>query len=682
MRVLPVSPHPLGATWDGAGVTFAVFSEHATRVELCLFDSPDARVERARIPLAQDLEHVWHARVPAAGPGQLYAYRAHGPWAPELDQRFDAAKLLLDPYALAIGRTPVASQDAPHSPLGAVIDRSFDWGSDRSPATPWEQTVIYELHVKGFSAQNDAVPEHLRGTYLGLAADASIRHLKRLGVTAVELLPIHAHADEPRLLQQGLVNYWGYNTVAFFAPDPRFSRATTPAGVVHDFKAMVAALHAAGLEVILDVVYNHTAEGDDTGPTLSLRGLDNRAYYRLDPARPGRYEDVTGCGNTLDLRQPAARRLVMDSLRYWVEDMHVDGFRFDLAASLARVDGGAAALFGAMTVDPVLAGVKLIAEPWDLGPNGYQLGQFPAGVAEWNDQYRKAVRQFWRGDGAIAALATRIGGSSDLFEDAGRPPQASINFVTCHDGFALADLVAYNSKHNEANGEGNRDGESENLSWNCGMEGPSDDESVRSLRKRQRRNFLLTLYLSLGVPMLSGGDELGRSQSGNNNAYCHDSPLTWTPWARDDEREELMSFVESLAALRASQPALRRRAFFRSPVNPCPGVRWFGTDGLELAGAAWQESDRHTLAVLFEDECALDGADALLVVFNAAGSTAQVRLPAPGVGRRWELRLDTEWPKRTPTVVAPGEDWPLAAYAAAVFRQAATNSSGSASRRT
>ena len=520
--------------------------------------------------------------------------------------------------------------------------------------------MIYELHVKGFSVQNSAVPSEWRGKYLGVAAPASIDYLRALGVTAVELLPIHAHADEWALFTRGLTNYWGYNTVGFFAPNPGY--ATAPHLAVAEFKQMVARLHAAGLEVILDVVYNHTAEGDHLGPTLSMRGIDNEVYYRLHPGRPSRYEDFTGCGSTLDTRSAYARQLVLDSLRYWVADMHVDGFRFDLAPALARdpvTPDRLASFFGAIADDPVLDGVKLIVEAWDAAPGGYQLGSFPAAWSEWNDRYRNTLRRFWRGDaGALPELATRLAGSRDIFGSAGRSPQASINYVTTHDGFTLADLVGYNEKHNEANGEDNRDGETRNFSWNCGVEGPTDDPAVRALRDRQRRNFILTLFASLGVPMLNGGDELGRTQSGNNNAYCHDSPLSWTPWPDEGGvQPEFLTFVRQVSALRASVPALRRQTFLDGPRGEIVDVRWLRPDGRDMAGDDWGDPERRVFAVQLEDT--------VLMLFNASVADVPFRLPeAP---RSWRLRANTADPLRSGQVVDPGTTWTMTSRSMAVW---------------
>ncbi|HUL75124.1 MAG TPA: glycogen debranching protein GlgX [Vicinamibacterales bacterium] len=672
-------PAPLGATWDGAGVNFALFSDDAEAVDLCLFDAPDASTERTRLRLPSRTGSVFHGYVPDLGPGQLYGYRVYGPWSPSQGLRFNPAKVVFDPYARDVGRVPRwhtslfgyapgteglgaadPADSAPYAPLAAVVDSTDPWPDDRPPRTPWRDTVIYELHVKGFSMLNPAVPPVWRGTYLGVSAPASIEHLRALGVTAVELLPIHAHADEWALFQRGLTNYWGYNTLAYFAPDPRFATSPARGAAVREFRQMVAALHAAGLEVLLDVVYNHTAESDRLGPTLSMRGINNRAYYRLHAERPGDDEDFTGCGNTLDLRRPHVRRLVLDSLRYWVAEMHVDGFRFDLAPALARdpiTPDRLVEIFGAIEDDPVLGRVKLIAEPWDAAPGGYQLGNFPAAWSEWNDQYRNTVRRFWRGDrGVVGDLATRLAGSRDLFGHDGRSPRASVNYVTSHDGFTLADVVAYNDKHNEANGEANRDGESRNLSWNGGVEGPTEDAGVRALRDRQRRNFLFTLVVSLGTPMVNGGDELGRTQSGNNNGYCHDSPLSWTPWPADADSRRFLAFARRALALRASQLALRRDAFLDGPSPDGPGdVVWRRPDGAEMTDADWQDADRRVLGV------ALDG---LFIVFNASDADVTFELPARGAP--WRRLLDTADPD-APAAEVSAPTWTCAARAAAVF---------------
>ena len=544
-------PYPLGATWDGAGVNFALFSKHAERVELCLLD-PKGRREIERVAVRERSDFVWHCYLPEARPGLLYAYRVHGPHDPERGHRFDHNKLLLDPYARLI-RGKVS---AGHGRC-EVVDEAFTWGDDRPPRTPWQDTVIYELHVKGFTQLHPDVPQQLRGTYAGLATDPVISHLKNLGVTAVELLPIHTMVDERRLVHHGLHNYWGYNSIGFFAPEMRYSSPSAARDPVREFKTMVKTLHAAGIEVILDVVYNHTGEGDHTGPTLSFRGIDNAIYYRLDPAHLRRYLNPTGTGNSLNAAHRVVLALIMDSLRYWVEEMHVDGFRFDLATTLARNTHGAfdrnVAFLAAVRQDPVLSRVKLIAEPWDLGEGGYQLGNFPPGWAEWNDKYRDAARSYWRGDeGVIGELASRLSGSKDLFGQSGRAPTASINFVTTHDGFTLQDLVSYEKKRNEANHEGNRDGSDNNRSWNCGVEGPSTDPSIVELREKQKRNLLATLLFSHGVPMLLAGDELGRTQLGNNNAYCQDNEISWVDWERHGQRIARICAARAFTAKKAS----------------------------------------------------------------------------------------------------------------------------------
>jgi glycogen operon protein len=674
-RIWPGRPYPLGATWDGAGVNFALFSERATAVELCLFDHSDGPVE-TRVPLRERTDLVWHGYVPGVGPGQLYGYRVHGPYDPERGVRFNPAKLLIDPYAKAMAgafrwddpvfgyrvgdRAEDLARDERDSggcvAKAVVTDPAFDWQGDRPPRIPWHRTVLYEVHVRGFTVRHPGVPAPLRGTYAGLATPASLEHLTRLGVTAVELLPVHSHVDEPALVQRGLTNYWGYNSIGFFAPDGRYAADAALGASVREFKAMVKALHRAGLEVILDVVYNHTAEGNHLGPTLSFRGIDNPAYYRLDPARPRYYRDYTGCGNTLDLRQPRALQLVMDSLRYWILEMHVDGFRFDLAPTLAREADAVertARFFEMVHQDPVVSQVKLIAEPWDAGAGGYQLGNFPVGWAEWNGRYRDAVRRFWRGDaGQVADLAYRLTGSSDLYQDDGRRPYASVNFVTSHDGFTLADLVSYERKHNEANGEENRDGTDDNLSWNGGVEGPTDDAGVLALRERQVRNALATLLLSQGVPMLLGGDELGRTQRGNNNAYCQDNEVSWLDWALDDHRRRRLEFTRRLIQLRHAHPELRRRKFFQGRplcAADMKDLAWHRPDGGEMTEAEWQESTRRAFGFRLCGE-AMDEeddrgepitGDTLLVLLNAEPDAVAFVLPDPHPGARWEVLVDT-----------------------------------------
>ncbi len=700
MRVFPGSPYPLGATWDGLGVNFALFSEHATAVELCLFDSVDATRESARVPLREQTDMVWHGYLPDLKPGQLYGYRVYGPYEPNQGLRFNANKLLVDPYTKAIARTTrwddalfgytIGSPDAdlsfdardsaPFSPFGAVLDPTLTWGDDRPPRTPWHRTVIYEMHVKGFTKLNPLVPEPARGTYAALTLQPTIDHLLSLGVTAVELMPVHHHDYDRHLVERGLSNYWGYNTLSYFAPDLRFSESGAPLDSVREFKMMVRALHAAGIEVILDVVYNHTAEGNQLGPTLSMRGIDNSSYYRLMPGNPRVHLDFTGTGNTLNMQSPHVLQLIMDSLRYWVTEMHVDGFRFDLASTLARelyeVDR-LAAFFDVIHQDPLISQVKLIAEPWDLGEGGYQVGNFPVLWTEWNGKYRDTVRRFWRGDPGVASeFATRLAGSSDLYSRSGRRPYSSINFVTCHDGFTLHDLVSYNEKHNEANGEGNRDGESNNLSWNCGVEGPTNDPAIRAVRERQKRNFLATLLLSQGVPMVCGGDEIGRTQLGNNNAYCHDSELTWTHWNLDPEKEALLTFSRRMLAIRRSQSTLRRRGFLRGvPINGMKDIAWLAPAGGEMTQELWQAPEMRTIGMLLAGEAAddVDAAglpvkgDTLLALFNAHDSAVPFSLPAPPGVVRWRSAIDTFDTGREGREIGTGVVYPLESRSVALF---------------
>ncbi len=700
LRVWPGSPYPLGATWDGVGVNFALFSEHATRVELCLFDSTDAEFESITIPLPEHTDMVWHGYLPDVQPGQLYGYRVHGPFAPHRGHRFNPNKLLLDPYARALGRpirwnealfgftfrqddTTLDDRDsAAYAPLAAVVDNAFTWGDDRPPRTAWHETLIYELHVKGFSKLNPEIPEALRGTYRGLASEPSIRHLKSLGVTAVELMPVHQHADDWHLVQRGLGNYWGYNTLAYFAPDLAYS-SESPLDAVREFKKMVRALHAAGLEVILDVVYNHTAEGSHLGPTLSLRGIDNASYYRLLPNQARYYQDFTGCGNTLNMRSPRVLQLIMDSLRYWVLEMHVDGFRFDLASALARelhaVDK-LGAFFDIIHQDPVLSQVKLIAEPWDLGEGGYQVGNFPSKWTEWNGKYRDTVRRFWRGDGGVVSeFATRLSGSSDLYEQSGRRPYASINFVTAHDGFTLNDLVSYNDKHNDANGEENQDGENHNISWNHGEEGATVDPEIKELRARQRRNFLATLMMSVGVPMISGGDEIGRSQHGNNNAYCQDNETSWTRWDLSADQGELMDFSRRLIRIWKANPVLRRRKFLqgrRIRGADVTDISWLDTSGGEMTDEMWNAPDVRTLGMRLNGD-AIDEAnergervvgDTLLVIFNAGNTAEPFVLPEAGASQWWEALIDTADPWIPARRLREGDRYELQSRSMAVLR--------------
>jgi isoamylase len=667
MRVWPGSPYPLGSSWDGEGVNFALFSEHATAVELCLFDKSE-HGEQVRIPLVERTNDVWHAYLPEVRPGQAYAYRVHGPYLPAHGHRFNPHKLLLDPYAKAItgelnatpdlcghdpldlsGNTPSFIDTGDRLPKCLVIEEAFTWGGDAPPRTPWMHTVIYECHVKGLSMQHPAIPPALRGTYLGLASEPMIDHLHRLGITAVELLPVHHRMNEAHLHGRGASNYWGYNTAGFFAPDARFASGAQGQQVL-EFKSMVKSLHRAGIEVILDVVYNHSCEGDHVGPTVSLRGIDNANYYKLHDNKRY-YEDSTGCGNSLNMAHPRVVQMIVDSLRYWVDQMHVDGFRFDLATTLTRGERGINMTGRFLTLlqqDPSLCKVKLIAEPWDLGEGGYRLGSFPPGWSEWNDKYRDTVRRFWRGDtGLVAELASRMSGSSDIYQPQRRAPTASINFITAHDGFCLADLVAYTHKHNEANGEKNQDGSDSNLSQNFGVEGATDSSEVSELRLRAQKNFLSTLLFSQGVPMLCAGDEMGNSQQGNNNAYCQDNPTSWINWDLNPGQQSLLRCVQLLISLRRSNPVLRRRAFFRGqPVHKDlpKDMSWLRADGQEMAAADWQQPNLHTLGMLIDclatDELdergRLQRGETLLLVLSADERPGTFALPAPSQPGRWE----------------------------------------------
>jgi len=665
MRVRPGRPYPLGATWDGVGANFALFSENATGVELCLFDdTPDTR-EIARIPLTEETDQVWHIYLPEVRPGQLYGYRVHGPYLPSEGHRFNPHKLVLDPYAKAIagivqwsdalfGHTidhPDAdlSFDQRDSAMGlpkcVVVDPTFSWGNDALPRIPWHQTIIYELHIKGFTICHLAVPQELQGTYAGLAHPAVIDYLQKLGVTAVELLPVHQFVVDKHLREKGLTNYWGYNSVGFFAPDARYCSSGTRGQQVDEFKTLVKTLHRKGIEVILDVVYNHTGEGSHMGPTLCFRGIDNAAYYRLVEDDRRYYMDYTGCGNTLNMTHPRTLQLIMDSLRYWVLEMHVDGFRFDLVSTLARelhaVDR-LGAFFDIIHQDPVLSQVKLIAEPWDLGEGGYQVGNFPVLWAEWNALYRDDIRGFWKGDGDLVGhVAYRLMGSSDLYAHNGRRPYASINFITAHDGFTLADLVSYNEKHNEANQEENHDGHDHNLSWNCGVEGPTDDPAIRTLRARQQRNFLATLLLSQGVPMLQAGDEIGRTQYGNNNAYCQDNELSWLDWELDSSQQELLDFTRFVIRLFHRHPVLRRRKFFRGRQlrgSEVKDLAWFRPDGQETTDQDWNNGYARVLGVRLAGDAIAEVDeqgnaivdDTLLLLLNAHHEPLSFTLPEAG----------------------------------------------------
>ncbi len=673
----PGKASPLGATWNGQGVNFSIFSQNASGVDLCLFDAESDQVEQ-RLPLRQVRNHIWHGYLPGIGPGQHYGYRLNGPYQPAAGLRFNPNKLLIDPYAKAIAgkldwQGPVhgyirgdnemdmsfdAQDDARAVPRSVVIDPAFDWEDDQRLERPWNETIIYEVHVKGFTAQHPEIPETLRGTYTGLAHPVAIAYLKHLGVTAVELLPVHAILDEFHLSEHGLVNYWGYNTLGFFAPEPRYSSSAEPFGEVREFKQMVKVLHQAGIEVILDVVYNHTCEDNEFGPTVSFRGIDNPVYYRLSTGRERYYVDYTGTGNSLNVRHPQVLQLITDSLRYWVQEMHVDGFRFDLASTLARqlheVDR-LAPFFNVIHQDPVLSTVKLIAEPWDIGDGGYQVGNFPTLWSEWNGKYRDSVRRFWRGDESYTDdLAFRLTGSSDLFMDDGRPPQASINFVTAHDGFTLNDLVSYSEKHNEANYEGNRDGTDENFSWNHGVEGPTNNPRIVETRERQKRNLLATLLFSQGVPMLCGGDEIGRTQQGNNNAYCQDNELSWFDWELDARNQALLDFTRLAIEIRQSHPSLRRTTFFNGrPPNETDGSKdiiWLRPDGSEMTSRDWSTAWVRSLGVLLPAD-GLKELDArgqnendatLLLLLNAYHDPVTFVPPADIGADSWQVLIDTE----------------------------------------
>jgi isoamylase len=702
---LPGSPYPLGATWDGLGVNFAVFSEHATAVHLCLFESVESERESERIPLTEVDGMVWHGYLPDLRPGQLYGYRVSGPYRPADGLRFNPSKVLLDPYAKAVERVtdwhdtvfgytighPEGDlslderDDAAYAPLAAVVDAAFTWGDDRPVNVPKDRSVIYEVHVKGFTKLHPDVPELLRGTYAGLARPQVIDYLRDLGVTAVELLPVHHHVNDRHLVDRGLANYWGYNTLGFFAPEARYSSTGRGIDAVHEFKTMVRALHAAGIEVILDVVYNHTGEGNERGPTLSLRGIDNKSYYRLNPENGRYYVDFTGTGNTLNMMQPRSLQLVTDSLRYWVQEMHVDGFRFDLASALARelyeVDR-LGSFFDIIAQDPVLSQVKLIAEPWDLGAGGYQVGNFPVHWAEWNGKYRDTVRRFWRGDmGPMGEMATRLAGSADLYEQSGRRPHASINFVTAHDGFTLRDLVSYNDKHNEANGDGNRDGSNDNISWNHGAEGETDEEGINTLRRQQIRNYLATLLISQGVPMILGGDEIGRTQRGNNNAYCQDNEISWFDWNLDPWQQDLLRFTRAMIRLRTEQPALRRRRFLqgrRIQGSDVHDIAWFLPEGEQISEGQWQEGWRRCFGLRLAGDAIEEvgergqriTGDTLMILFNAGDDDVPFSLPATRRGMQWRRHIDTASLRTKNESAGNPTIYPLRARSMAVLRLA------------
>ena len=668
-RVQPGEPFPLGATPDGRGTNFSIFSEIAERVELCLFDE-DGRETRVDLPERTAL--CWHGYVRGIAPGQRYGFRVHGPWDPAQGHRCNPAKLLVDPYARAIagdirwdpslfpyppGGDDQQRNDAdsgPFMPKSVVVNDEFDWEGDRPLRRKLHESIVYEVHLKGFTRQHPAIPEAIRGTYAGLAHPAALEYLTSLGVTAVELLPVHQFVHEQHLLDRGLRNYWGYHSFGYFAPHGEYSSSGDTGGQVREFKQMVKALHAAGLEVILDVVYNHTGEGNHLGPVLCLKGIDNRVYYRVVDSDPRYYMDYTGTGNSLNMRHPHALMLVMDSLRYWVEEMHVDGFRFDLASTLARelfdVDR-LSAFFDIIHQDPTLSGVKLIAEPWDIGPGGYQVGNFPVRWCEWNGRYRDIVRDYWRGEGGtLGEFASRFTGSSDLYKDDGRGPYASVNFITAHDGFTLRDLVSYNDKHNDANGEGNNDGEGHNRSWNCGVEGPTEDEAVNAIRTRQQRNFLATLFFSQGIPMLLGGDEIGRTQQGNNNAYCQDNEISWIDW--EDVDENLLAFTRRVIAIHAQHPVFRRRRWFKGrPVRGAgvTDIGWFRPDGAEMTESDWQLDHARSFAVFLNGDALRDTDDdgrpirddSVLLLFNAHRDGVPFTMPAEQFGARWHCIVDT-----------------------------------------
>jgi glycogen operon protein len=673
MNLWPGRPYPLGAHWDGTGTNFALFSEHAEAVQLCLFDRDG---HESRMELSEPTAFIWHGYLPGIGPGQRYGFRVHGPYDPANGHRFNAKKLLIDPYAKAVeGRVdwhpsvfgydmdaddtvPDERDSAPHVPKGVVTNPFFDWGDDRHPNTPWFEMMICETHVRGLTMRHPDVPPELRGTYAGLGSPVIVDHLTSLGVTAVELQPVHRFIHDHHLVQKGLRNYWGYNSIGFLAPHDEYAARSGDSRSIYEFKSMVKSLHEAGLEVILDVVYNHTAEGNHLGPTLSLRGIDNASYYRLVDADRRYYMDYTGTGNSLNARHPHVLQLIMDSLRYWVIEMHVDGFRFDLASTLARelhdVDR-LSAFFDIIQQDPVISQVKLIAEPWDVGEGGYQVGNFPTLWTEWNGKYRDAVRDFWRGESdGVGELASRVAGSSDLYAHNGRRPYASINFVTAHDGFTLRDLVSYNEKHNDANLDDNGSGEDHNRSWNHGVEGPTDDPAIAELRLRQQRNFMTTLFISQGVPMLLGGDELGRTQQGNNNTYCQDNELAWYDWDVDEEQRDLLPFVRRLIRLRADHPVFRRQQFFRGVTEGTADLDWLRPDGADMAAEDWAAADQRSIMFFLNGQMIpspdarglqiLD--DSFLVLLNGAADQVKFTLPGEPYGRLWELVVDTADPDR------------------------------------
>ena len=687
-NIWPGKRYPLGATWDGSGTNFALFSEHASAVELLLFDNSKAEKPEAVIPLTERTAFVWHGYLPEVGPSKLYAYRIHGPYESKKGHRFNPSKVLLDPYAKAIAgkinwndalfgyrigdpNADLSRDDqdsSPFIPKCVVTDPSFEWEGDGLLNTPWNETVIYELHVKGFTARHPDVEEGKRGTYAAIATPRVIEYLKNLGVTAVELLPVHQYVDNKYLIDKGLTNYWGYNTIGFFAPDCRYSSSGVLGEQVREFKQMIKALHKAGIEVILDAVYNHTAEGNHLGPTLCFRGIDNLSYYRLTPDDPRFYMDFTGTGNSLNMSHPSVTQLIMDSLRYWVTEMHVDGFRFDLASTLARelheVDR-LSAFFDIIQQDPVLSQIKLIAEPWDLGDGGYQVGNFPPLWGEWNGKYRDTIRRFWKGKTSqIAELGYRLTGSSDLYQDDGRNPYASINFVTCHDGFTLNDLVSYEQKHNEANMGDNKDGTDNNMSWNCGTEGPTNDSQINGLRDRQKRNFLATLFLSQGVPMLLAGDEIGRTQGGNNNAYCQDNEISWLDWSLDGQEKELLEFTRQLIRLRHEHPVFRRKSFFMGRKlfgSHLKDIEWIKPDGTEMTEQDWNQSSFHTIGILlagdaigeFNEKGRRITDSTFMLLLNAGPDPVPFKLPVSA--QPWQLIVDTFKPNRADSEIPETE---------------------------
>jgi glycogen operon protein len=683
MRITLGNPYPLGATWDGKGVNFALFSEHATRVELCLFDNAEDQKESARILMTERTNQVWHIYLPDARPGQIYGYRVDGPYDPSAGHRFNPAKVLLDPYTKMIGRDVIwddavfgyklgsphfdleidRRDSAPYAALGMVVDTAFSWGDDRPPKTPWHKTILYETHVKGLTFQHPDIPKALRGSYAGMVAEPILTHLKALGITAIELMPVHHPVNEYHVEKKGLTNYWGYNSLSFFAPNQRYGSGKGQPlrmDILSEFKMMVRSLHAAGIEVILDVVYNHTGEGSPLGPTLSLRGIDNKAYYRLKPDDLSKYVDYTGCGNTLNMCHPRVLQLIMDSLRYWITEMHVDGFRFDLASALARelhaVDR-LGAFFDIIQQDPIISQVKLIAEPWDLGEGGYQVGNFPALWTEWNGKYRDTIRHFWnpgkdtRQEAAFSEVAKRLSGSRDLYDKGGRHPHASINFITCHDGFTLHDLVSYNTKHNEANQEDNHDGTDYNISWNCGVEGESGDPAILSLREKQKRNFIVTLLISQGVPMFSGGDELGRTQKGNNNPYVQDNEISFTHWNLNENQADFLRFTKWAVGILRSNPVFCRRNFLKDN-----DIKWLYPNGQERVD--FEEDDKpRVLGICLSGE-GIDETDewghpiigeTTLILLNAENTAIPFVLPSLSEETqektRWVLVLDTNRPQ-------------------------------------